>query len=140
MAIVILSYHINTLYKQPSKPKGKKDNIEVVWPRDCAFVGHLHTKGTYEQLNQSHVVLGFLRSVQEEEPNTLIWRDMVEYLTELFQDVCDMGWSSAKGAPLVVMSKMEEGLVTWEDLKKVNKIRKTYVRSSLSANTSSTQK
>ena len=27
------------------------------------------------------------------------------------------------------MTKMEEGLVSWADLKKVNKVRKTYVRS-----------
>ena len=44
---------------------------------------------------------------------------MIEYLTDLFQDVCDMGWQPAKGAHLVVMSKMEDGLVTWADLKKV---------------------
>ena len=125
-------------HKHPSKPKGKKDKVEVVWPQDCAFVGHLRARLTYEQLNQSQFVLGFLRSIQE-EVNTLIRSNMVEYLTELFQDVCDMGWVSAKGAHLVVMSKMEEGLVTWQDLKKVNKIRKTYVRSSFATNSSSTQ-
>ena len=64
---------------------------------------------------------------------------MVEYLTELFQYVCDMGWVSVKGTHLVVMSKMEEGLVRWQDLKKVNKIRKTYVRLSLASNSSHTQ-
>ena len=50
-------------HKQPSKPKGKKDEVEVVWPQDCAFVGHLRARLTYEQLNQSQFVLGFLRSV-----------------------------------------------------------------------------
>ena len=40
---------------------------------------------------------------------------MVDYLTELFQNV--------------IMTKMEEGLVTWSDMKKVNKMKKTYVRS-----------
>ena len=42
--------------------------------------------------------------------------------------MCDYGWQAAKGAHLVVMTKMEEGLAAWADLKKVNKIRKTYVR------------
>ena len=106
--------------------------MEVVWPQDCAFVGHQRTRLTYEQLNQSQFVLGFLRSVQEEN-NTLIHSNMIEYLTDLFQDVCDMGWQPAKGAHLVVMSKMEDGLVTWADFKKVSKIRKTYVRSSVGA-------
>ena len=97
-------------HKQHSKPKGK-NKVEVVWPQDCAFVGHLCARLTYEQLNQSQFVLGFLRLVQEES-NTLIRSNMVEYLTELLQDVCDMEWVSAKGAHLVVMSKIEEGLVT----------------------------
>ena len=35
------------------------------------------------------------------------------------------------------MTKIEEGLVTWGDLKKVNKVRKTYVRAT--SNPSSSQ-
>ena len=62
---------------------------------------------------------------------------MVEYLTELFQNVCDFGWQSAKRAHLVVMTKMEEGLASWADLKKINKIRKTYVRATGTQNTGS---
>ena len=83
----------DTSHKQPSKPKGKKDKVEVVWPQDCAFVGHLRARVTYEQLSQSQFVLGFLRSMQDES-NTLIHSNMVEYLTVLFQDDCDMGWVS----------------------------------------------
>ena len=125
------SNQVNSLNN--NSKKGKKDKVEVVWPQDCAFVGHLRARVTYEQLTQSQFVLGFLRSVQE-EVNPYIRSNMVEYLTELFQNVCDFGWPAAKGAHLVVMSKMEDGLVTWADLKKVNKIRKTYVRTSGSSN------
>ena len=39
--------------------KGKKEKIEVVWPQDCAFAGHLRACVTYEQLTQSQFVLGF---------------------------------------------------------------------------------
>ena len=116
--------------------KGKKEKIEVVWPQDCAFIGHLRARVTYEQLTQSQFVLGFLRSVQE-ETDPFIRCNMIEYLTELFQNVCDFGWQAAKGAHLVVMTKMEEGLVAWADLKKVNKIRKTYVRATGGQNTNS---
>ena len=130
--------HQDTGHKQNGKVKGKKDKVEVVWPQDGAFVGHQRTRLTYEQLNPSQFVLGYLRAVQE-EPSTLIRSNMIEYLTDLFQDVCDMGWQAAKGAHLVVMSKMEDGMVTWSDLKKVNKIRKTYVRSSMGASTSNQQ-
>ena len=91
--------------------KGKKEKVEVVWPQDCAFVGHLRAQVTYEQLTQSQFVLGFLCSVQE-EVNPYIRSNMVDYLTELFQNVCDFGWQAAKGTHLVVMTKMEDGLVT----------------------------
>ena len=122
------NHYSNELNKRNnSTKKGKKEKIEVVWPQDCAFVGHLRARVTYEQLTQSQFVLGFLRSVQE-ETDPYIRCNMIEYLTELFQNVCDCGWQATKGAHLVVMTKMEEGLVAWTDLKKVNKIRKTYVR------------
>ena len=42
----------DTFNKQGSKAKNKKDKIDVVWPQDCAFVGHQRTILTYEQLNQ----------------------------------------------------------------------------------------
>ena len=71
--------------------KGKKDKVEVVWPQDCTYVGHLRSRVTYEQLTQAQFVLGYLRSVQEEE-NPFIRANMVDYLTELFQNTCDFGW------------------------------------------------
>ena len=100
----------------------------MVWPQDCTFVGHLRARVTYGQLSQAQFVLGFLRSVQE-ETDMYVRSNMIEYLTELCQNVCDHSWHAAKGAHLVVMTKMEEGLLTWNDLKKVNKVRKTYVNS-----------
>ena len=116
-----------------SKAKGKKEKVDVVWPQDCAFVGHLRARVTYEQLTQAQFVLGFLRSVQEEQ-DPYLRSNMVEYLTKLYQNACDHSWQVAKGAHLVVMTKMEEGLVTWGDLKKVNKVRKTYVKASNTLN------
>ena len=65
--------HINYTLPQPgpgqvpNKPKGKKEKVEVVWPQDYAFVGHLRARVSYEQLTQAQFVLGFLRSVQEEQ-------------------------------------------------------------------------
>ena len=80
-------------------------------------MGHLRARVTYDQLTQAQFVLGFLRSVQEES-DMYVRSNMIEYLTELFQNVCDHSWQAAKGAHLVVKTKMEEGLITWNDLKK----------------------
>ena len=110
-----------------NKPEEKKEKVEVIWPQDCAFVGHLRARVSYEQLTQAQFVLGFLRSVQEEK-DVYIKGNMIEYLTELFQNVCDLSWQAAKGVHLVVMTKMEEDLFAWDDLQNVSKVRKTYVR------------
>ena len=99
-------------------------------------MGHLQTRLTYEQLNVEQFVLGFLRSVQfESSPN--IRANMEEYLRELMQNVCDQGWVQGKGAHSVVLSNMEDGIVTWHDLKNEKKIRKIifwHLRPSLWAN------
>ena len=58
----------------------KKKKIECTWSQDCAFVGHLRTRLTYEQLNVEQFVLGFLKSIQlKSSPN--IRANMVKYLT-----------------------------------------------------------
>ena len=92
-----------------NKPKGKKEKIKVVWPQDCAFLGHLRASVSYEQLTQVQFVLDFLRSVQEMQ-DVSIKSNMVEYLTQLFQNICDHTWQAAKSVHLVVMTKMEKGL------------------------------
>ena len=80
----------------PNKPKGKKEKVNIVWPQDCAFVGHLRARVSYEQLTQAQFVLGFLRSMQEEQ-GVCIKGNMVEYLIELFQNICDHSWQATKG-------------------------------------------
>ena len=83
-------------------------------------------------LHLAQSVLGFLQSVQE-ETDMYISANMVEYLTELFQNMCDHCWSAAKGAHLVMLTGMEDGLITWSDLKRVNIVCKTYISGSSSS-------
>ena len=92
----------------------EKKKVECTCPQDCAFVGHLRTRLTYEQLNVEQFVLGFLRSVQFES-SANVRANMVEYLTALMQNVCDQGWVQAKGAHSVVMSNMEDGNLKWKE-------------------------
>ena len=87
----LVQRHLNELQQQaipqtsgntPNKlnsnlKKGKKEKVEVIWPQDCAFVGHLRARVSYEQLTQAQFTLGFLWSVQEEE-NPFITSNMVE--------------------------------------------------------------
>ena len=71
-------------------------------------------------------VFGFLRIVDLEQ-NTTIRANMVDYLMKFFQNVCDYGWLQVKGAHQVLLSSMEEGIVTWANLKQCHKIRKSHL-------------
>ena len=51
---------------------------------------------------------------------------MGQYLAELFQDVLDFGYNTAKGAHVVVLSAIEEIRATWEDISHINLIRTQY--------------
>ena len=53
---------------------------------------------------------------------------MIDYLTELMQDVCDYTWESAKGAHSVLLHRMADGVLTWGQAKEVHKIRKQYAQ------------
>ena len=52
---------------------------------------------------------------------------MLEYLAELMEDSHDFGWNAAKGAHAVLLCKMEEGRVRWEDTHKIDRIRRAHV-------------
>ena len=63
---------------------------------------------------------------------SLVKENMVEYLTELLQDACDYSWEAAKGAHSVLLHRMQDGVVAWDNLKDVNKIRKRYAHTASS--------
>ena len=49
---------------------------------------------------------------------------MLKYLAELMEDSHDFGWSAAKGAHAVLLCKMEEGCVSWDQTHKIDRIQK----------------
>ena len=96
------------------------------------FVGSLHKRPSYDWLITCQWLLGFLRFRQEKQ-DPIVKENMVEYLTELLHDACYYSWEAAKGAHCVLLHRMQDGVVSWQNLKEVNKICKRY------AHTSSTQ-
>ena len=55
---------------------------------------------------------------------------MIEYLTELAQDACDYSWEAAKGAHLLLLHRMGDGVVHWPNIRELQKIRKRYAQTS----------
>ena len=105
--------------------KQKQDKIKVQWPQDLAFVGSMRKRPTYDQLTICQWLLGFMR-IRQEEQDPVIKENMSDYVTELLQDACDYGWESAKGAHSVLLHRMQDGVLTWHNVKEIQKIRKRY--------------
>ena len=118
---------LDTIQKKVHKDAKKK----VKWPQDLAFVGSLRKRPSYDQLTTCQWMLGFLR-IRQEEQDPLVKENMVEYLTELLQDACDYSWDAAKGAHSVLLHRIQDGVVAWDNLKDVNKIRKRYAHTASS--------
>ena len=53
---------------------------------------------------------------------------MIVYLADLLQDAVDFGWQAAKGAHFVLVHRMIDGMVDWNDLNAVQKIRERYAK------------
>ena len=120
------SCHVNG---QTCSVKSKTEKkVHVAWPQDLAFVGTLRKRPSYEELTMTQWLLGFLR-IAEEERDQVKKQNMYAYLTELMQDTADNSWAAAKGAHAVLMYRIQDGVLDWRDLEKIQKIRQTYARS-----------
>ena len=113
---------LQTLHKKVTNDKPK-----VKWAQDLAFVGTLRRRPMDEQLTLSQWLLGFLR-IRQGEQDPQVKENMIEYLTELAQDACDYSWDAAKGAHSVLLHRMGDGVLTWSNLKDIQKIRKRYAQ------------
>ena len=113
--------------------KKPKDQFKHLWPQNHVYVGVHREKSCYNQLDECKLILGFLRQRQL-ATTTAVRENMIEYLIELLQDAVDFSWPVAKGAHFVLINRMIEGLVSWENLPAVHKIRERYAKSTQNQN------
>ena len=66
--------------------------------------------------------------IAQEESNQEFRAHMYEYLIELMQDATDNTWAAAKGDHVILMHRMQYGVLNWGHIKKIQNIRKTYAR------------
>ena len=81
-------------------------------------------------------MLGFATIIRDED-DLNVKNKMLEYLAEIMEDSHDFSWSSTKGAHAVLLCKMEEGRVTWEETHKIDRVRRAYAHRSTSSSHSS---
>ena len=82
----------------------------------------------YDELTQAHWIAG-ITAIAAEEKNTTVQRNMFTYLASILQDVCDFGFKSCLGAHALILSNLEDEIITWEDLPSIQKVRENYTQS-----------
>ena len=100
---------------------------EIPWPQNYILGGSSKNRVSYDNLSISQWVSGFASIIRDEkDPN--VKQCMLDYLTEIMDDSHDFGWKTAKGAHAVLLCRMEEGRVTWQDTDKIDRIRRAYAQ------------
>ena len=75
----------------------------------------------------SQWVSGFAQIVREESDN-IVKNHMLEYLAELMEDSHDFGWQSAKGSHAVLLCRMEDNKIQWQDTHKIDRLCRVHAQ------------
>ena len=105
----------------------------VPWPQNVILGGSNKSRVSYDSLSISQWVSGFATIIRDEK-DLQTKQNMLEYMAELMEDSHDFGWSAAKGAHAVLLCKMEEGRVSWDQTPKIDQIRRAYAQKIQSTN------
>ena len=127
---------LKAINEQDDKGKFKSqrtlnDNVSVKckipWPQNQVLSGSTRSRPSYDNLTVFQWVTGFARIAQEES-NIEIKNQMLEYLAEIMEDAQDFSWASAKACHAVVLCRMEDGKLSWDDTQNLDRIRRAHAQ------------
>ena len=104
---------------------------EVAWPHNFVLSGSAKTRVTYDNLSLSQWVSGFATIIKDEQ-DLETKNKMLEYLAEIMEDSHDFGFSAAKASHAVLLCRMEEGRIAWQETHKIDMVRRAYAHRSTS--------
>ena len=117
--------------KFKSQRGGSNDTVwckrEVPWPHNFILSGSSKSRTSYDSLSMSQWVSGF-SSIIREESDLDTKNQMLEYLSDLMEDSHDFGWQSAKAAHAVLLCKMEENKISWNETTKIDHVRRVHAQ------------
>ena len=105
---------------------------QVPWPQNFILGGPNKGRVNYNSLSIYQWVSGFCQIVKE-EVNSENKHAMLDYISDLMDDVQDFGWNPAKASHTVLLCRMEEGKVTWQETAKIDRIRRSNAQRSSNA-------
>ena len=80
-------------------------------------------------INVTVGIVGFSQIISEES-DVNIKNQMLEYLSDLMEDLHDFGWPAAKGCHSVLSVQMEQGKVEWSNTQQIDRIRGVHAQRS----------
>ena len=104
---------------------------EVAWPHNFVLSGNAKSRVTYDNLSLSQWVSGFATIIKDEQ-DLETKNKMLEYLAEIMEDSHDFGFSAAKASHAVLLCRMEEGRIAWQETHKIDRVRRAYAHRSTS--------
>ena len=75
------------------------------WPQNFILTGSQKTRPTYDDLNITQWVSGFVRCIQEEKSGASR-ACMLDYLGNIMEDASDFSWESAKEAHAILLTNI----------------------------------
>ena len=81
---------------------------------------------SYDSLSVYQWESGFITIIREETKE--IKAQLLEYLSEIMDDMQDFCWSAAKGSHAVLLFCMEENKVNWQQTEKIDRIRRAHAQ------------
>ena len=106
---------------------------EVKWPQNHILTGSAKSRPTYDSLSLSQWVSGFV-SINRDEQNHDTKDQMLEYMADLMDDCTDFGWTPAKAAHAVLLCKMEEDKISWDQTDRIDRVRRVHAQKVSSSN------
>lgn len=83
--------------------------------QEACFIGPDRRRVRYDELTQSQWTAR-LTTLTAGEKIPVVQRNMLTCLAFLLQDVCDYGFNPSKGSHTLVLSQLEDHILTLEDL------------------------
>ena len=96
--------------------------IRSQWPQNFILGGPNKNRVTYDNLSVFRWMSGFAQIIKE-ETDTKTKNAMLEYMSDLMDDAQDFGWNPAKASHAVLLCRMEEGKISWQETLKIDRIR-----------------
>ena len=96
---------------------------QVPWPHNSVLTGNTRERVSYDDLDIYQWVAGYA-GICKDESDVDLKNIMLEHLIALMEDAHDFSWIGSKAAHAVILTKMEDCKLEWDDSLKLERIRR----------------